>query len=213
MEYKPSGFVIYTEILCSQDGLVLDKNCEGGFSWFLKGDYDPQILFPEKNSLRLITDLNIVRKYITDCINLDVPIKIYFAETDEKEWDADFDLILKIKNISEFLGYDCISPDMDYSPLYEASMTNVYGSAGENLCSKLRKNLNKNGYCDCDQHVFEFMKERQKIIGDFCQQFSLEKIDIIPEKKTRKLREFVPVCFWKCDTDKLLGIDNKSVLY
>lgn len=199
-EYSFSGYAVYCELMFSDDGLVMDKSCERGFAWPLKGgEFDTSNLFGRKNVLRCLKDKDLVKRYVTECINLGMETKVYAVFSPDDN-ERDFEKETRIINVCDYLGYDLVSPDMDYSPVYEAMNTNVYGKAGFALCENFKNKINSQGYIENEEDLNIFLKERYKIINSFCNLYSQEKIDIVVdgEKKNSKTKEFVFGKFYIC---------------
>ena len=211
----PNGFVVYSELYYDESGIPLDKNCQGGFAWIIKReDLEPNTLFPHKNQIRTLCDLEILKKYIEECEINEIPTNIHFIFSPIYADLIDNQTEFKILKISTFLGYDYVSPDMDFSAVYEAINTNIYDDINPTFTNITKTKINKNGFFNNLDDLDVFIKERQNIINNSCQDIALDKINIILRINFSQIstNEFFPAQVWKVDINKLYsflqGEDN-----
>lgn len=199
----PNGFVVYSELCFDDTGIMLDKSSQGGFAWILRDEpFDSKSLFPNKNKIRTLIDLNTLKSYITECENFEIPISVHFIFSEIFSDSIDKELELKITNMSHFLGYDYVSPDMDYSALYEALNTDIYSKEFRDSIT-----INQNGYFDTIEDLNTFITKRQKIINESCENISLKELGIeIKLSPSSDICEFFPIQVWDVDLNKLKEI-------
>ncbi|MBQ0106061.1 MAG: hypothetical protein KBT47_08520 [Armatimonadetes bacterium] len=198
MNFYPNGFVIYSPVSFDEYGTALEKSCERGFAWILKeGKFDPENLFRTKNQIRCLSDPELVKEYITECINYGIPWDLYFIFSEDASPCPIGD---SVRQKGTFLGYDYINPSADISPLYEAKQ-GIYRDTNPEFHKFIEENTNKYSYFSTEEQIDRFIRERENIFSDFCNLFITEEISIIPEKTVseKKTKSFFKAEIWKAD--------------
>ena len=73
--------------------------------------------------------------------------------------------IFAILKISDFLGYDYVSPDMDFSAVYEAVHTNIYEDMNLDFAKSVKSMVNENGlFKNMEDFIQQKMKLKEKTI-------------------------------------------------
>ncbi len=204
-QFYPNGFVVYSELYYDESGISLDKNSNGGFAWILKDNFDPSILFPHKNQIRVLCDLSLLKKYIEECEKDEIPTNVHFIFSKIFADLIDPQTEKEVLKISDFLGYDYVSPDMDFSAVYEAVHTNIYEDMNPDFAKYVRSMVNDKGLFKNMEDLETFIKKRQEIINNSCQDIALEKINIVLRINFSQIstNEFFPAQVWKVDIKKL----------
>lgn len=186
-----NGYVVYSEILFDDYGLVLEKNNISGFPWVLKEkEFAPKNLF-EKQEIRTLIDENLIKSYIYKLLSYDLPINLNYICDINSEFKG------------KFLGYDYISRDMDYSPVYEAGFTEAFDSSFKNWTQSI---LNENLYIDNIETINEFLKKRNKIITSFCDENSILTDLKITDGLKSNVEEFIKVKIYRINISEFLKL-------
>ncbi|MBQ9358074.1 MAG: hypothetical protein IJT95_00840 [Abditibacteriota bacterium] len=91
-----------------------------GEPWFLQNEpFDTASLFPEKNTLRALSDVKTVMEYVTAAGVRGIDPDIYMIYSPLEKPRMNSTLELRIKDICRPLGYDILSLSVNYSLIYD----------------------------------------------------------------------------------------------
>lgn len=154
---------------------------------------------PSETPPGVVSDVNFASEYADCCLLRSIPVRVLLCATDSPFPKMNTEIAEKIKEESEFIGYDFIGGGWGYSALYD----DLYADAREPELAPYLPLLNDHGIFKNQRDLENYIETRKKILKEAGEKFVMHGELLVRETPLEDWG-----AFWECAVWEVVSHSN-----